>query len=62
MIKLLVLYSSPLPCYLVPLRPKYLPQHPILDTLSLSSYLDVREPVLVLHLHKTQFALKTLRP
>jgi len=22
--------SSPLPCYLVPLRPKYLPQHPIL--------------------------------
>jgi hypothetical protein len=22
--------SSPLPCYLVPLRPKYSPQHPIL--------------------------------
>jgi len=30
MIKLLFMYSSPLPCYLVPLRPKYLPQHPIL--------------------------------
>ena len=29
-IKLLVMYSSPLPCYLVPLRPKYPPQHPIL--------------------------------
>ena len=26
--KLLVMLSSPLPCYLVPLRPKYLPQHP----------------------------------
>jgi len=22
--------SSPLPCHLIPLRPKYLPQHPIL--------------------------------
>jgi hypothetical protein len=22
--------SSPLPCYLLPLRPKYLPQHPLL--------------------------------
>jgi hypothetical protein len=22
---------SPLPCYLVPLRPKYSPQHPILN-------------------------------
>ena len=30
-IKLLVMYSSPLPCYLVPHRPKYTPQHPILE-------------------------------
>jgi hypothetical protein len=29
MIKLLVVQSSPPPCYLVPLRPKYLPQQPI---------------------------------
>ena len=29
-IKLVVKHCSPLPCYLVPLRPKYLPQHPIL--------------------------------
>ena len=29
-IQLLILYFSPLPCYLVPLRPKYSPQHPIL--------------------------------
>ena len=28
-IKLLVMYSSPLPCYLVPLGPKYSPQPPI---------------------------------
>jgi hypothetical protein len=24
--------SSPLPCYLVPPRPKYPPQHPILES------------------------------
>ena len=30
-IKLLVMYSSPIPCFLVPLRPKYTPQHPILE-------------------------------
>jgi hypothetical protein len=29
-IKLLTILSSPLPCYLVPLRPKYLSQHQIL--------------------------------
>jgi hypothetical protein len=29
-IKLLIMYFSPLPCYLVPLRYKYSPQHPIL--------------------------------
>jgi len=31
--KLLLIYSSPLPCYLVPLRPKYPSQHPILEHL-----------------------------
>jgi hypothetical protein len=30
-IKFLVMKSSPHPCYLVPLRPKYPPQHPILE-------------------------------
>jgi hypothetical protein len=29
-IKLLIMKFSPLPCHLVPLRPKYSPQHPIL--------------------------------
>jgi hypothetical protein len=29
--QLLVMQSSSLPCYLVPVRPKYLPKHPILD-------------------------------
>jgi hypothetical protein len=29
--KFLVMQSSPLPCYLVPLGPKYPPQHPILE-------------------------------
>jgi len=28
-IKILFIKSSPIPCYLVPVRPKYLPQHPI---------------------------------
>ena len=28
-IKLLVIKSSPLPCHLIPLRPKYCPQHPV---------------------------------
>jgi hypothetical protein len=28
--KLLIMLSSPLPCYIVPLRPKYSPQKPIL--------------------------------
>jgi hypothetical protein len=31
LIKLLVIYSFPFPCYLVPLRPKYFPQHHILE-------------------------------
>ena len=29
-IKLIIMWFSPLPCYLVPIRPKYPPQHPIL--------------------------------
>ena len=29
-IQLLIMYFSPIPCYLVPLRPIYSPQHPIL--------------------------------
>jgi hypothetical protein len=29
--KLLVMQSSPLPCYLIPLGPKYPPQHSILE-------------------------------
>jgi hypothetical protein len=35
--KLLITHFSPIPCHLVPLRPKYSPQHPILkqDTLAL---------------------------
>jgi hypothetical protein len=33
---------SPLPCYLVPLRPKYSPQHPLL---SLHSPLNVSDQV-----------------
>jgi len=27
------MYFSPLPCYVVPVRPKYSPQHPILEHL-----------------------------
>ena len=29
--KLLIMQSSQSPCYLIPLRPKYLPQHPVLE-------------------------------
>jgi hypothetical protein len=29
-LKLIIMYFSPLPCYLGPLRPQYSPQHPIL--------------------------------
>jgi len=36
---------SPLPYYFVPLRPKYSPQHPILNTLSLGSSLNVGDQV-----------------
>ena len=30
-IKFLIMYFSSLPCYIIPLRPKYYPQHPILE-------------------------------
>ena len=42
-IKLLVMYFSPLPCYIVPLRPIYSPQHPISNTLSFCSSLNVSD-------------------
>lgn len=29
--KLNIVQSAPFPCYVVPVRPKYLPQHPVLD-------------------------------
>ena len=31
-VKFLIIYSFPLPSYLVPPRPKYLPQHPVLES------------------------------
>jgi hypothetical protein len=40
--KLLVLYSSPLPCYLVPLRPKYILGTVLSNTLNLRFPLSVR--------------------
>jgi len=44
-IKLLITQFSPLPCYLVRLRLKYSPQHPILKPLSLRSSLNVSDQV-----------------
>lgn len=43
--KLLVMQSLPVRWNLVPVKPKYLPQHPILKTPSLYSSLDVRDQV-----------------
>ena len=40
-IKLLIMYFSPLPCYLVPLRPKYRHHHPLL-THTLPTFLPQR--------------------
>jgi hypothetical protein len=37
--------SSPFPSYLIPLRSKYSPQHPILETLSVRSSLNVSDQV-----------------
>jgi len=44
-IKLLIKYFSPLPSYLISLRPKYSPQHPISNTLSLHSSLNISDQV-----------------
>ena len=44
-IKFLVMQSSPLPCYLVPLRPKSPPQHPVSKIFGLFSYLTVSDQV-----------------
>ena len=44
-IKLLVKWSSPLPCYLVPLRSTYFPHYPILEPLGLGSSLNLRDQV-----------------
>jgi hypothetical protein len=44
--KLLDMQCSTLPCYVAPLRHKFLPHHPILEhTLSLRSFLNVRHQV-----------------
>jgi len=50
-IQLLIMQRPPIPCYLVPLRPKYTPQHPILRPLSLRSSLNVSDQVS--HLYST---------
>jgi hypothetical protein len=41
---------SPLPCYLVPLRPKYSPQHSISNTLSLLPSTDNNKHILSLYI------------
>jgi len=45
-LKLLVMHFSPVPCYLVSLRPKYPPQHPILKHTGMCPSLIVRDQVL----------------
>ena len=50
-VKLLTVWSSQLPCYIVPLRLQYFPQH-LLNTLSLCSSLNVRNQTL--HPYKTR--------
>jgi len=47
-----------LPCYLNPLKPKYSPHHPILDTLSLRSSFYVSDQVS--HPYKTTDKIKVL--
>ena len=51
MSKLLIMQFSPLPCYLVPLRPKYSPQNRILQHPSLRSSLSMSDQVA--HPYKT---------
>jgi hypothetical protein len=41
--KLLIMKFSPLLSYLIPLKPKYSPQHPILNTFSLRASLNVSD-------------------
>jgi len=50
-IKLLIVYFSPLPSYLVPLRPKYSPQHPIPKHPQAKFLPQCRRPIF--HPHKT---------
>jgi len=40
---LLITQSSPLSCYLIPLKPKYLPQHPVFETLNPCFSFSVRD-------------------
>ena len=42
-LKFFIMYSSPLSCYLVPLRPKYIPEHPILGHPYSMYFLDFRD-------------------
>lgn len=51
--ELLITSSSPLPCYLVPLRPKYLPHTLFPNTLSLCSSLYEKDHVLHKYKNKT---------
>jgi hypothetical protein len=44
-IKLLIMQFSRPPCQFIPLRSKYSPLHPVLNTLSLCSSFDVRDQV-----------------
>jgi hypothetical protein len=42
--KLLLMYFSLLPCYLAPLRPKYSPQHPILENSQPTFFFQCKRP------------------
>jgi hypothetical protein len=53
-IKFLVMQSSPLPYYLIPLRPRYLPQHPI--SWKSSAYLHPSVRATKFHTHIKQQA------
>ena len=45
MIKLLIIESLQVPCYLVPLRPRYLSQHLVLENSHPYSFLSVADQV-----------------
>ena len=57
-IKNLIMCFSPLPCNRVPLRPKYSPQHPILENLNVNSSLNVSDQVS--HPYKTEGKITVL--